>query len=509
MKKRVLAGVLLLAALPCCRDRFTRRATLSIALPFRVDTLDPHAVNSLSYFAIASHLYEALVTTDADMRIEPWLARRWESPDAKTWVFHLQPGVRFHRGEEMTASDVVYSLNRVLHDPGLEMGGFLVRVKEVREVDPLTVRIETSLPASLLLAKLRFVAIVPRGSTAATLSARPDGTGPYRFASWSAGRQIRLVRNEEYWREKPAYSNVEIRFGLGAEEAARELTSGRVQIALCNSKSRVARLEAERRWQILRRPNIFLKFLGFDLGRERTPYASTPVNPFRDLRVRRAINLGIDRARLVRDLSVFAVPAGQLVPSFIHGYNPAVGSVTPDPEAARRLLAEAGFANGLSVRMDVRSLYSEAAELVARQLSSIGIDAKVEKLESRLYFERMDARDTSFFLAGIGCPTGDISDVLDYSFHSPDPAKHFGVHNFTGYANPAVDSAIEKSSAIESLESRLLSLQKIEAMLMDDLVWIPLYTDEDVYAVSREVRWRPRADSMVLAAEAAPTGLFR
>ena len=189
---RPLLGLLLapLLAGSCGRGVPPEASAIRIAVPYDVGTLDPHARDTLSNLAIGSHFYEALVTTDRDMTIRPCLARSWENPDSSTWIFHLRPSVRFHSGRPFGAVDVVYSIRRLLGDDQLEIAGYVVYLTEVSAVDALTVRIRTSRPPGVFLNKLRFVSIVPEGSTSGELAGK--------WAAASFFKPFTLFRAAEY-----------------------------------------------------------------------------------------------------------------------------------------------------------------------------------------------------------------------------------------------------------------------------------------------------------------------
>lgn len=157
-------GALNLASLDCGRGA-TRSSPLVLSVPYEIDTLDPHAKDRLSESAIDHHFYEALVSTDAEMGVHPSLALRWDNPDLLTWVFYLRPGVRFHDGRPLTASDVVYSFERLLKNPKLERGLYIVQIASVRALDPNTVEIRTHKPTAVLLSKLSNVFVVREGRT--------------------------------------------------------------------------------------------------------------------------------------------------------------------------------------------------------------------------------------------------------------------------------------------------------------------------------------------------------
>jgi peptide/nickel transport system substrate-binding protein len=479
--------------------------SISISVPYEISSLDPHVKNTVSDFAIASQFYEPLVGTDASMQLHPCLARLWENPDPSTWLFHLQGRARFHDGRPLRAQDVVFSIRRLLDTPGLEMTGYALHIKEVVAEGPLAVRIRTTSPVSVLLNKLRFVLVVPEGSTAAALAATPNGTGPYSLAERSPEGTLRLVRNEGYWGALPRMRRVEFLLNRQPEQALSDLLTGRCQLVQLGDKRLQESLGAQsHRIELLRRPNIFLKYIGFDLAHEVTPYTPVRPNPFRNRLVRQAMHLGLDRSRLVQGLSSEAIPAREPVPPAIFGFNPQIPDPGYDLEKARQLLREAGLPAGLPATLHVRKIFAEAAHLVSAQLRAVGFDLSVRVLDDPEFFELAKKRGLSLFLSRFGCPTGDASDVLDNAFHSTDAGRRVGVQNYAGFASPEVDRAIEESAAIESIYERRVALEQIMQMLMDELVWVPLYVDQDVYAIDRAFSWQPRSDSFVLAAEITP-----
>ncbi|MGH9442664.1 MAG: ABC transporter substrate-binding protein [Thermoanaerobaculia bacterium] len=502
---RRLRAILLLPLLwaAACR-RVSPPSSIQISVPHLVMDLDPHAHNQLAAFAIVSQFYDTLVTTDANMQIQPCLASRWENPDPSTWIFHLRPDVRFHSGKAFSSEDVVYTLDRLLESRGLEMTGYLLYIDEVRALDPLTIRIRTTKPLAILLNKLRFISILPKGSVESEIPEHPDGTGPYRVTHWEKGKLLRLERFAGYWGRAAPVARVTFLLNRGPEEALSDILTGKSQLVQCNSKKLEASLRCLPRFQTLHRSSIFTKYLGYDLGRDVSPRCPVRPNPFRNVLVREALDIAIDRNALVRDLPYNAVPASQLVPPFIFGFDPRIRIPVHDPARTRDLLARAGLPRGFSATLQTRTLLADAARLVADQLKNVGIKFDLQVLTDPEYFARMDARDTTVHISRFGCLTGDLSDILDNVLHSLDPARHFGIHNYVGYSSPEVDAEIEASAEKQSVNARRDALQQIEDRLMRDLVWIPLFVDQDDYAVDRRFDWQPRNDGIILASEITP-----
>ena len=501
MTLRRFLPLLASAALACRSGARAPLDVVHVSMPHVAVELDPHAKNQLAAFSIVSQIYEPLVTTDASMQIQPCLASRWESPDPSTWVFHLRENVRFHSGKLLDADDVVYTMDRLLTTPDLEMSGYLLYIESVAALDPRTVRIRTTKPLAVLLNKLRFISIVPKGATRAGLDAHPDGTGPFRLVEWTPGRLLRVARFDGYWGSPPAFREVVFRLDRSPSQALADLEQGRAELAQCNSKRLEASLGADGRFRVLRRTSIFVKYIGYDLGHDSPEGVSPLPNPFRNILVRRALDVAIDRRKLIAALPYDAVPATQLVPPFIFGFNPRIGEAPFDPTAARTLLAQAGLPDGFSARFLARKLFADAAYEVAAQLRSVGVRFDVSIVSDPQFFDIANAGHSVVHLSRFGCLTGDISDILDNVLHSLDPARHFGIHNYVGYGNEDVDRAIEASAEMQSINARRDALQRVEKTLMDDLVWVPLYVDDDDYAVDRRLAWQPRNDGLILAAE--------
>ncbi|HKB70814.1 MAG TPA: ABC transporter substrate-binding protein [Thermoanaerobaculia bacterium] len=501
--RKVVLGIALAAA-ACGRARPPFGDAVRISVPHDVVELDPHARNQLASFAIVSQIYEPLVTTDASMQIQPCLASRWENPDPSTWVFHLRENVRFHDGKLFDASDVVYTIDRLLRTPGLEMTGYLLYIDSVVAVDRHTVRIRTTKPLAVLLNKLRFIPIVPKGATREVLDRHPDGTGAYRLAEWSPGKLLRVVRNDAYWGPRPPIREATFRLDRSPDQALSDLLAGRADMVQCNSKRLAAALAGSSRYRTFRRTSIFVKYLGYDLAHDDPGGVEPRPNPFKNRLVREAMNVAIDRRRLIAALPYDAVPATQLVPPFIFGFNPRIGEAAFDPARARALLAQAGLADGITAPFLTRKLFAEPAAIVAAQLRDVGIRVDVRVVSDPDFFAIANAGRSPLHLSRFGCLTGDISDILDNVLHSLDSERHFGIHNYVGYSNPDVDRAIEASAEMQGINARRDALQNVEKTLMDDLVWIPLYVDDDDYAVDRRLSWQPRNDGLILAPEITP-----
>ncbi len=204
---------------------------------------------------------------------------------------------------------------------------------------------------------------------------------------------------------------------------------------------------------------------------------------------------------LVSELSGWAVPALEPVPVFVFGYDPRVKEASYEKESARALLRDAGYGEGFSVVLHSRKILEEAAELVRRELEGVGIHVEIRTLPDDQFFGALTRHEASFWLSRFSCASGDASDFLDEVIRSPSPGSNAGSKNYGRYENADFDRAIQLSAELMEEATRREALQGLMRRTMEELVWIPLYNDQDVYAIDASMEWRPRSDSCLHVAE--------
>lgn len=480
-----------LAQLACSPPVVPGTEELRIGASYELVDLDPHRSDTQSSSALLSNVYEPLVATDADARLVPRLARTWENPDPRTWIFHLRQGVVFHDGTPFTASDVAASLERIRRDASLEMRKKLSGVETVRTRDRTTIELKTRDPDRMLLQKLTGILIPSRGAGAGV------GTGPYRIADWSPAR-LSLARFEAYWGARPAFGRVEYALGLDAEAALAALHRGWIALADVRGRREAG---AVGRFRAARRESLYTKFLAFDLARARTPGVAGRPNPFRDPRVRRALHVGVDRHALVARLSTDAEPASQPVPRSVFGFHPGLPEPDYDLARARELLSEAGLGAGFDAVLLTRHILEEPARLVAQDLAALGVRLRVEARPDTDFFEALRAGDASLWLDRVACISGDAYELLADFLHSRDTARRLGSANDFGFADPELDRAIERSVEIEDDMERRDALSDLLARVMEELPLVPLFVDRDGYLHEPGIAFVPRYDGEIRAYE--------
>ena len=476
-------------------------ASITISVPYAIETLDPHASGSAGSLSIASNLYEALVTSDATLRPRPVLATGWENPDPLTWVFHLRQGVRFHSGKRLQSRDVAYSIERLRDSRGFELSAYAHDVMDVETPDPLTIRIRTREPVTILLSKLQYLYVVPDGASGDDLARREDGTGPYTLEVWQRGSRLGMRAFDGYWGPAPPIGRVTFRVERSPAQAAADLVSGGSQ--LVESDARSVDGAVARGARIERTSSLFVTFLAFDTANDIARFCSARENPFRRPAVRKAVDLAIDRQALAGEVPFGMRPASQCVPPSIFGFEPALAPAEADPEQARRLITSAGFPEGFRVTLHTRPMFADTGRILARMLGRAGIAVDLRILADADFWSLSAGRGATMVLDRFACETGDASEAFEQLIHSPDPARHLGEWNSGGYSNPALDEMIERSAGELDLARRNGMLREIMRTVADERPIVSLGIEEDVYAIRKAYRWRPREDGDIRAAEIA------
>lgn len=463
---------------------------LRLAIHSEPLSLDPHFHNEALTFSVLRNVYEALTTFGPSMNVLPALAERWENPDDVTWRFVLRDGVRFHDGRPLTATDVVASLERARRHPRTGFSSYLVAVREIRAVDPRTVELVTVRPYPILLNKLAFVMVVPADAPGDEEIREPIGTGAYRLVSSRPGAGVELERFAGYWRELPAEPRVELLPIPDPEERVRRLLAGEVDLIEDLPASSAPRLQAAPCCRVASLDSLLVEYL---VTRPDRP-------PFDDPRVRRAVDLALDRRRLVDQvLGGFGAPLGQIVGRNVFGHDPEMLPTERDLDAARTLLVEAGYPDGLDVELELRA--GRAHETLVAQLAEAGIRVTVRARPWAEVYARLEAGEVGFYLGGVIAVSADASDIFDSMVHTRDPEHGYGQNNFFGYANPELDALVQSSGVALDMLERRAELRRGLRLLAADRVYLPLYTAHEIYGVRRDLEWEPRGDGFLGVSE--------
>jgi len=461
-------------------------------------TLDPHAQNEGPTHTLAHQMYEGLLQRDMSGEIIPALATDWAVTDDPTvWRFELREGVTFHEGQDFDADDVVFSVERAMK-PTSAMKELLTSVKQVRKVNDLTVEIVTTEPNPLLPANLTNLFMMDQGWTTENGSAEPqdfsnggdnfaasnvNGTGAYRLSSRTVDERTVLNAFEDYWGKDTFPLEVtEIVYTPIQSAATRvaALLSGEVDLIQDVPVQDIGRVEGQDGLKVSNAPQNRTIFLGMEQGK--ADLESDDIdgeNPFASREVREAMNLVIDRAAIqrvvMRDQSD---PTGVIVPPFANGWTEELGALPDgDLEAAKQLMADAGYADGFSVQLDCpndRYINDEAiCQAVTGMFARIGIQVNLDSKPKAQHFPLINNKTTEFYMLGWGVPTFDSEYVFNFLVHTP--TENRGSWNATGYSNAELDQKIQSLSAETDLDARNATIAEIWDTVQAETIYLPIH----------------------------------
>ena len=469
-------------------------ADLRIGVASEATTLDPHFFHLTPNTEIHKGIYSALVTLDAQQHVIPDLATSWRTLDPTHWEFKLRPGVVFHDGTPFTSADVAFTYKRARNVPGspASFQQFLKHVAGVATPDATTVVVETDKPDPILPNELQNVWIVSHliGADATPQDYNSGkaavGTGPYKLVRWVRGDRIELARNEAYFGDKPDWEHVTYRpiTNDGARLAA--LLSGDVDLISAVPSNDVAGFAQRPGFTLSLLPSDRIIYITLDMDRAVTPMVTaldgSPIpNPFRDVRVRRALSKAIDRAGLVRlVLQGQGKAAGQFAPDYVAGASPGLPPEPYDLDGARRLLAEAGYPGGFAMTLagpnDRYPNDATVVQTVAQMWSRLGLRVKVDTQPKSVYFTRVNKLDFSAGLTGNSSDTAEPMSQLQYCLGTFDPERGIGAGNPGRYSNPEFDTLLDTASSTLDDGRRAGILAKaVDLALGRDVAALPIY----------------------------------
>jgi len=496
----------LLAALPAAAEN---RLTLGIsAAP---GTVDPHFNQGISTQALIYNIFDTLIESGPVYDLRPSLALSWTAVSDTVWELKLRPNVHFTNGLPFTADDVAFTFARVPNVPNavVSYASQIRAIERVEVVDPLTIRLHTKGPAPTLPNDISSVSIVSRkvgeGATTEDYNAlrAAIGTGPFIIRSYTPGAAAELERNDNWWGERPNWDHVSIRYIPNAGARSAALLSGGVDLINQPSPNDLPRFRDSPDLEVFSAPGTRLIYMAPNQSSEVAPFITDndgkplPANPLRDLRVRQALSLAIDRAGLAnRVMQGTAAGAFQFIPPGMYSYNPAIAVPAADPARAKQLLAEAGYPDGfrvtLPVASDSRPTDPIAAQAVAQMWGRIGVQTSVETMPLAAYGQRARRMEFPFTYTGWGA-TGQALHPLVNVIATYDRSRLTGSYNRSGYSNAGIDALIARASATMDDAAREQMLQQAVAMAMDDLAIIPLYQLTNFWVARRGITYQASA----------------
>jgi peptide/nickel transport system substrate-binding protein len=481
-------------------------------------SLDPHSLNEAVQLAFLNNVFEPLVTRGKDLKLVPALASAWQLKSPTVWLFTLRKNVKFHDGAAFTADDAVFSINRARGE-GSDVRSQLASIKEVRKLDDFTVEIETSEPNPILPDVTTNILILNKAWCVANNAARPvdrrkgvenaasfraNGTGPFRVKERQPGVRTTLTRSPTWW-DKLESNIDEISFQPVANDATRvaALLSGEVDVIDPVPLQDIPRVKAGAGLAVLQSPESRIIFLGFDQQRDELLYSSVKgKNPFKDVRVRQAFYQAIDIDAIAsRVMRGFAKPTGAMISPGIRGHLPEMDARLPfSADAARKLLADAGYVEGFEVAMtcpnDRYANDIEICQAVAANLARVGIRIKLQAEPKATYFPRALKRDVSFFMLGWSPAGYDAHNLLFTVLASPAGAQ--GQWNFGAYSNAQLDQLTKRIQTETNETTRNGLIKQALELHAKEVGHIPLHQQYVAWGLRTNIAAYQRADGFML-----------
>jgi len=491
-----------------------------------VANLDPAFAKSQSVMWVAHQLYNTLVEVDSQLHIVPSLATRWDvSADRKTYTFHLRNDVFFHddacfknsKGKKLTAQDVVYSFNRIVDSKTASPGSWIFNgkvdsVEGFKALDDTTFQLKLINPYHPILGilSMQYCSIVPEEAVkkyGSEFRRHAVGSGPFQFVAWEEGQALLLKKNPVYFEKDsngnrlPNLDGVKISFY--DSKATEFLLFRQGKLHFINdidasfkdevlTKKGALRTEWKDKINLQTHPYLNIEYLGMLVD------STNPVlvnSPTRLQKVRKAINYGFDRRKMILYLrNSIGIPAESgFVPTGLPSFDSTiVKGYSYNPTLARKLLTEAGFVNGKSlpqIKLLTIPIYANLADYIVKQLEEIGFKIQVEVVQKSLLLDMTSNSKALFFR---GSWIADYPDAENYLsvFYSKNPAPP----NYTRYKNPAFDAMFEKALAETNDSVRYGLYRQADQIMINDAPVVPLWYDVVIRLVQPSVKdFQPNA----------------
>jgi peptide/nickel transport system substrate-binding protein len=479
-------------------------------------SMDPHSLNESNQLSVTGNVYEGLTARNKDLSLAPGLATSWKQTSPNVWRFELRKGVVFHDGTPFTADDVVFSFQRTASD-GSDLRSYTNDLKEVRKIDAHTVEIETKAPFPILPEVISLVYIMSKKWCEENQATKPvdrrkgvenaasfkaNGTGPFRLRERQPSVKTTFAVNSNYW-GKIEGNVTEVIYTPISNDATRvaALLSGEIDVMDPVPVQDVARVNASANAKAMQGPELRTIFLGMDQKREELLYSSVKgKNPFKDKRVRQAFYQAIDIEGIKRTVMRGASnPTALMVAPGVNGFDTNLNKrLAYDVEAAKKLMADAGYPNGFELGMNCpNDRYVNDAEIcqaVTANLSRIGVKVNLQAETKGTYFPKLLRGEHSFYLLGWTPSTYDAHNMLNALIRCVD-GKGAGTFNYGAYCNPKVDELISKIQSETDKPKRQAMISEAFKLHADDIGHLPLHQQALAWGVSKKVELVQLADN--------------
>jgi len=498
-------------------------ATLTIGLNVSPSSMDPHFHYVGQNTGPLSHVFEPLIAQQPDFSLGPRLATSWHAVDDRTWEFRLRAGVKFHDGSDFTAEDVQFSLHRVPLVPNSpnSFALYTKNIESVTIVDSLTLRITTKTPDPefpvsmsqiLVMSHVAGGGSAPEGTTTQELNAGQGmvGTGPYRFVEFVSGDRMTVTANPTYWGGAPTWERVVMKIITADASRSAAMLSGDLDATELPGES-LAPLKEDPKFRVILGASCLISYLALDQHDHSPKVTDTDgKNPLQDARVRAALSYAINRGAIAERIMLgMADPAAELGPPTLFGAMPDAKPDLYDPDKAKQLLAEAGYAGGFGLTLESpRGLFprdSEMAQAIAAMWTRVGVRTAVEAVPGTMFYSRRNQLQYSAYVTNMCAYNGQLSYSLRILAMTQDIPKGNGGINYSGYSNPEVDRLIAESlHTLNDDARRALVHQASEIVMHRDHAVLSIIRLRTAYVSRQTLVVVPRLDNFLTAMQVTP-----
>jgi peptide/nickel transport system substrate-binding protein len=506
---------LLAAALLAAAGFAAQAETLRWAAQNDILTLDPHSQNHATTIAILMHSYEGLTRYNEKFEVEPALATKWTMISPTQVRFELRKGVKFADGSPFTADDVIFSFGRIRQPQGT-MSVYVTGINEIRKIDDHTVDLILAAPNPILLRsiidfRIMSKAWAEKNKTTNTqdfkakeenfASRNVNGTGAYKITSWTPDQRLTMSINKDWW-GKHGGNVTEVVYTPIKSDPTRvaALLSGDVDMLTDLPVQDVARLRQDNKLKIVDGHEVRTIFIGLD---EFSPELKNSdvkgKNPFKDKRVREALNIAIDREAIKRNtMRGLSLPAGIMVAPGVNGHSPDIDQPAKvDVERARKLLADAGYPNGFEFQLNCPNNRYVNDEEICQNLvamwARIGVKTKLVAENFAIYIQKLQNFEHSAYLLGWGVATFDAQYTVQSLIRTRTTGAD-GNFNYGRISNPKIDALVDAMKTETDVAKRNALIREALILTRDDVHSIPLHHQLRPWAMKKGVTTLHRAD---------------
>lgn len=457
-------------------------------------TLDPAMATDTTSSRVIRNIFDGLVQFDKDLNVIPAIAKSWNiSEDSLVWTFNLRKGVKFHNGREVKADDFVYTFTRILNSKtksprtwlfeGVKgakefMEGKADKVTGLKVLDDYTFQVTLAEPFTPFLSVLAMenAYVVPREEVekyGEEFAQYPVGAGPFKFVEWKHDDKVVLEKNEDYYVEgRPYLDKVVYRIIPEGSSAFAEYEQGNVYQNVdddlpAGQITRIMDPNGDFAVDFKSIPRLGTFYIGFNTQKE----------PFNNKKVRQAINYAVNRKVLAAVVMNGVVkPANGILPPTMPGYNPDLEGYEYNLEKAKKLLAEAGYKDGLPGQFELAyntdKKNQRIVEAIQSNLKQIGVNVRLINMDWGTYIKKVDNGETQMYRLAWIADYPDPDNFLYVLFHSKNAGPG---GNGAFYKNSEVDQMLDKARSMKPGKDRIALYQKIEKQIVEDAPWIPVY----------------------------------